>query len=232
MSGGSAIIQGVGPGLGAALVRRFRAEGLRVAAVARDRAKLEALFGDDAGVTCYGADATNGEAVGEIVAQTERDLGPLAVAVANSAAWKVAPFLDLSEADLEAVWRQGVLPAFHLAQHAARAMAPRGAGTLLFTGSAAQMRAPAGFAALGVAKSGLRALAQALAREMGPRGLHVAHVVIDGPIDSPRTRAAYTNHDKLIDPAGIAEVYALLHRQPRAAWTNEIDVRTFSEYPA
>ena len=111
-------------------------------------------------------------------------------------------------------------------------MAARGQGTLLFTGSAAQMRAGPGFGAMAVAKTGLRALSQALARELGPKGVHVGHVVIDGPINSARTRAANTNHNRLIDPDGIAAVFHALHLQPRLAWSNEIDVRTFSDWLA
>lgn len=230
MSGNSAIILGVGPGLGAALVRRFRKHGLSVAAVARNRDKLEQLFADDDGVTAIGADATDDKAVAEAVAQAEKDIGPIEVAVANGAAFKIVKLLDTSAEDFENMWRQGCLAAFHLARHAGKAMAGRGKGSLLFTGSTNQMRAGPGFAAMAVAKSGLRALTHAAARELGPMGIHVAHVMVDGPIDSERTRASNSDHNKLIDPAGIAEAFHFLHTQPRAAWSNELDLRTFSEW--
>lgn len=231
MTNGSAMIQGVGPGLGAALVRRFRRDGLKVAAVARNRDRLQEAFKDDPGVTCFGADATDGAAMTDVVARIEDEIGPLEVAVANSAAWKIAPFLEFAQSDFEEIWRQGCLPAFHVAQAAARPMIARGRGTILFTGSAGQLRAGPGFSAMAVAKHGLRGMAHALAREMGPKGVHVAHIVVDGPIDSARTRAAYSDHDKLIDPAGIADLYAMLHAQPRHAWSNEIDLRTFADWP-
>jgi NAD(P)-dependent dehydrogenase (short-subunit alcohol dehydrogenase family) len=110
-------------------------------------------------------------------------------------------------------------------------MVPRGRGTILFTGSAAQMRAGVGFAALGVAKSGLRALTQAMGRELAGKGIHVAHMVLDGPIDSERTRARYADAGRLLDPAGLAEAYYFVHTQTRAAWTNEIDLRTSADWP-
>jgi NAD(P)-dependent dehydrogenase (short-subunit alcohol dehydrogenase family) len=229
-SNGTALVLGVGPGLGAALVRRFRAAGYGVAAASRQADKLAALVGEDAGVRSYACDATDGAAVAALVEQVERELGPLTVAIANSAGWKVESILALAAADFTEVWRQGCLGAFHLGQAAARRMVERGHGTILFTGSAAQLRAPANFAALGVAKSGLRALALAMAHELGSKGIHVAHMVIDGPIDSERTRGR-ADRDRLIDPAGLAEAYYFVHSQTRAAWTNEIDLRTSADWP-
>ncbi len=230
-SNGAALVLGVGPGLGAALVRRFRAAGYGVAAASRHGDKLAELFADDAGVRTYECDATDGAAVGALVEQVERALGPLDVAIANSAGWKVESFLDLPAADFAEIWRQGCLGAFHLGQEAARRMVQRGSGTILFTGSAAQMRAGVGFAALTVAKSGLRALTQAMGRELGPKGIHVAHMVLDGPIDSERTRARGGDPGRLLDPAGLAEAYYFVHTQKRAAWTNEIDLRTSVDWP-
>ncbi|MDF2119870.1 SDR family NAD(P)-dependent oxidoreductase [Roseiarcaceae bacterium H3SJ34-1] len=227
----TAFILGVGPGLGASLVRAFRADGLKVVAAARSVDKLRTLFASDPDVVCYSVDALDGAAVAAAVGKAEREIGPLELAIANPAAWKIAPVIDITEADFTSVWKAGCMPAFHLTQAAAKAMLPRGRGTILYTGSAAQMRAGVGFGAMAVAKSGLRAFSQAAARELGPKGLHVAHVVIDGPIDSERTRASNADHDRLIDPAGIAEAYRYLHNQKRSAWTNELDVRTFSEWP-
>ncbi len=227
----TALVTGAGPGLGASLVRRFRKSGLHVAAFARNADRLKDTFGDDSGITCIAGDVTDAAAVAAAVEQIEK-IGPLDIAIANSAAWKIAPVLDFTAEDFEAVWRAGCLSAFNVARAAGKAMAERGQGTLLFTGSAAQMRAASGFGAMAVAKNGLRALTQTLARELGPKGVHIGHVVIDGPIDSARTRAANANHDRLIDPEGIAEVFHGLYVQPRNAWANEIDVRTFSEWPA
>jgi NAD(P)-dependent dehydrogenase (short-subunit alcohol dehydrogenase family) len=227
----TALVTGAGPGLGASLVRRFRKAGLHVAAFARNADRLKETFADDSGVTCIPGDVTDGASVAAAVEQIEK-IGPLDVAIANSAAWKISNLLDLEPTEFETVWRAGCLSAFNVARAAGKAMSARGHGTLLFTGSAAQMRAASGFGAMAVAKGGLRVLSQALARELGPKGIHVGHVVIDGPIDSARTRAANTNHDRLIDPDGIAEVFHALYVQPRNAWTNEIDVRTFCEWPA
>jgi NAD(P)-dependent dehydrogenase (short-subunit alcohol dehydrogenase family) len=231
MSEGTVLVLGVGPGLGAALVRRFRAAGYSVAAAARQQEKLVGMFGDDAGVRTYRCDATDGAAVTALVETVEREMGPLEVAIANSAGWKVEGFLDLSAGDFTEIWRQGCLGAFHLGQAAARSMVTRGRGTIIFTGSAAQMRAGVGFAALAVAKSGLRALTQAMGRELAARGIHVAHMVLDGPIDSERTRQRYADAGRLLDPQGLAEAYYFVHRQPRAAWSNEIDLRTSADWP-
>jgi NAD(P)-dependent dehydrogenase (short-subunit alcohol dehydrogenase family) len=230
-SNGTALVLGVGPGLGAALVRRFRAAGYGVAAASRQRDKLAGLFGDDAGVRTYQCDATDGASVAELVLQVERELGPLDIAIGNSAGWKVESFLGLPAADFTEIWRQGCLGAFHLGQEAARRMAMRGHGTILFTGSAAQLRAGVGFAALAVAQSGLRARTQAMARELAPKGIHVAHMVLDGPIDSERTRARVADPGRLLDPTGLAEAYYFVHTQTRAAWTNEIDLRTAADWP-
>ena len=125
-----------------------------------------------------------------------------------------------------------MLSAFNLAQNAARVMLPRGRGTIAFTGSAAQMRAPSGFAAMAVAKSGLRAFAQSIARELGPKGIHVGHVIVDGAIDSERTRASIPDDDRRIDPDAIADAFHALYMQPRNGWTNEIDIRPCGARPA
>ncbi|MDH7797647.1 MULTISPECIES: SDR family NAD(P)-dependent oxidoreductase [unclassified Beijerinckia] len=226
----TALVLGVGAGLGASLVRRFRAGGLRVAAAARNSERLATLFAGDTLVSCHGVDATDGAAVAALVEKVERESGPIEVAIANSAAWKIAAVTDLTAEEFTAVWQAGCLPAFHMTKAVAKSMIARGRGTLLFTGSAAQMRAGAGYGAMAVAKSGLRAFSQAAARDLGPKGIHVAHIAIDGPIDSARTRAANSDHNRLVAPDGIAEAYYQLHVQPRAAWSNEIDVRTFAEW--
>ncbi|MGE3247569.1 MAG: SDR family NAD(P)-dependent oxidoreductase [Beijerinckiaceae bacterium] len=232
MTTGAAIVFGAGAGLGAATVRRFRAGGLKTVAVSRNEAKLRGVFAGEPDVLCIAADATDSRAVADAIDQAEAEAGPLCAAIANSAAWKIAPLLEHSPEDFEAVWKQGSLAAFNILHHAGNRMAARGSGSILFTGSAAQMRAGSGFGPMAVAKLGLRALVQAGARELGPKGIHVGHVVVDGPIDSDRTRASNSDHSKLIDPAGIAEAFWFLHNQPRNAWTNELDIRTGSEWPA
>jgi NAD(P)-dependent dehydrogenase (short-subunit alcohol dehydrogenase family) len=143
--------------------------------------------------------------------------------VFNAGAFKPGSLLDLDPAELERCWRVGCLAGLHVAQAALRRMQPRGRGTVIFTGATAALRGSANFAALAVPKFGLRALAQSMAREFGPQGIHVAHVVIDGQIASARhaDRAAET----LLDPAAIAETYYQLHRQHPSAWTLETDLR-------
>lgn len=229
---GSAIVFGAGPGLGAALVHRFARGGLKVVAVSRNSEKLQGLFASAPDVMCIAADATDPSAVAAAIARAEKDAGPLAAAIANSAAWKIAPLMEHSPEEFESVWKQASLASFNILHHAAKPMAARGKGSILFTGSAAQMRAASGFGPMAVAKLGLRALVQAGARELGPKGLHVGHVVVDGPIASDRTRASHSDHAKLIDPAGIAEAFWFLHGQPPSAWTNELDIRTGADWPA
>lgn len=227
----SAIVFGAGAGLGAAIVHRFRQGGLKTVAVSRNAENLKSRFAATPDVLCNAADATDAAAVAAAIEQAENEAGPLAAAVANSAAWKIGPLLDHTPEEFEAVWKQASLSSFNILHHAGKRMAERGAGSILFTGSAAQMRAAAGFGPMAAAKLGLRALVQAGARELGPKGVHVGHVVVDGPIASDRTRANYSDHSKLIDPAGIAEAFWFLHSQPKSAWTNEIDIRTASEWP-
>ena len=245
----SAIILGAGPGLGAALARRFAAAGFAVAAGARDGARVAALAADiiAAGGTALGVpvDASDGAAVKDFVARTERDLGPVEVAIHNpgisapDTPLEDAVFargiknsvLDLAATDLEGAWRTICLGGMFLGREAARLMAARGHGTIIFTGATASVRGSALFARTAVAKAGLRALAQSMARELGPTGVHVTHVVIDGQIMAPRYRelAASRAPDALLDPAHIAEACLQLHYQPRSAWSHEIDLRPWVE---
>ena len=245
----SAIILGAGPGLGAALARRFAEDGLAIAVGARDggrvtalAAKITASGGHAVGA---GVDATDEAAVSEFVARTERDLGPIEVAIHNpGASAPNAPLedavfargiknsvLDLTAADLEGAWRTICLGGMFLGREAAKLMVARGHGTIIFTGATASVRGSALFARTAVAKAGLRALGQSMARELGPRGVHVAHVVIDGQILAPRYRelAASRAPDALLDPAEIAEACLQLHQQPRSAWSHEIDLRPWVE---
>ena len=232
MTTGSAIIFGAGPGLGAAIVHRFRQGGLKTVAVSRNLDNLKERFAATPEVLCVAADATDSAAVASAIELAEAQAGPLQAAIANSAAWKIAPLMEHTPEEFASVWREASLASFNVLHHAGKHMAERGAGSVLFTGSAAQMRAASGFGPMAVAKLGLRALVQAGARELGPKGVHVGHVVVDGPIASDRTRANYSDHSKLIDPAGIAEAFWFLHSQARNAWTNELDIRTGSDWPA
>ncbi len=239
MTGGTAIVVGAGPGLGAALGKRFAAAGMPVALCSRGKDNLDAVVarvsgeaGPDAGsVSAWPVDARDEAAVADLFARVEADLGPIALAVYNAGAWFNASILDLPAEMYEKVWRLSAFAGFLVGREAARRMAPRGAGTILFSGATASLRGGSGFAAFAGGKFALRALAQSMARELGPRGVHVAHVVIDGRIDSERTRARFGDlpDDRTLAPDDIADAYYRLHAQPRSAWTFEIDLRPWTE---
>jgi NAD(P)-dependent dehydrogenase (short-subunit alcohol dehydrogenase family) len=173
--------------------------------------------------------------VAALVAQIERDIAPIEVAVFNIGANVRFDVIDTTERVYRKVWEMGALAGFLVGREAARVMQPRGRGTILFTGATASLRGGAGFSAFAGAKHALRALAQSLARELGPQGIHVAHVVIDGAIDTQfiaenfPQRYALKDRDGILNPEHIAEAYWQLHRQPRSAWTHEMDLRPWME---
>jgi len=226
MTSGVAVVLGAGPGLGSALARRFAAAGLAVAVARRQADALKALVAEIGG-HAYACDATQAAAVEALFQAVERDLGPPDLAVYNAGAFRPGGILEIDPADFEQCWRIGCLGGLHFGQAAARRMVPRGAGTILFTGATAALRGSARFANLAVPKFGLRALAQSMARELGPQGVHVAHVVIDGMIAGKRPghRADERGADAVLAPEAIAEAYYQLHGQPRSAWTQELDLR-------
>jgi NAD(P)-dependent dehydrogenase (short-subunit alcohol dehydrogenase family) len=229
----TAIVFGVGPGLGWALAKRFMAETMRVGAVARDAAKLNSLIESEGchDIRPYAADVSESEDVLRVFECVERDLGEPNLVVFNAGAFQKCNVLDIDPADFERCWRIGCLGGLLVAQAAARRMVKRGHGTIIFTGATAALRGGAGFANLAVPKFGLRALAQSMARELGPRGVHIGFVIIDGQIESERYRHLNRERgeDSLLAPDAIAELYLQLHRQPRSAWSQEIDVRPWSE---
>jgi NAD(P)-dependent dehydrogenase (short-subunit alcohol dehydrogenase family) len=229
----SAVIVGVGPGLGFALVRRFARAGMAVALAARSRERLEHLLASEPieGAKAYTCDATDKAAVDRLFAEAERDLGVPEVVVFNAGAFRPGGILEIDPEEFEQCWRIGCLAGFLPGQAAARRMVAKGRGTILFTGATAALRGSARFANLAVPKFGLRALAQSMARELGPQGVHVAHVIIDGQILSERYAhlEAERGPDSLLRPDAIAEMYYQLHAQPRSAWTLELDLRPWSE---
>lgn len=219
-----AVVVGVGPGLGNALVRRFAEAGMNVAAVSRKgSAPAPEPHGDL--VRGYACDATMGDQVTAMMAQVAAAFGPPDLVVFNVGTWDRANILDISDELFERAWRTGCFGGFLVGRAAAGAMLPRGRGTLIFTGATGSIRGGAGFAAFAVPKFGLRALAQSMARELGPKGLHVAHVLIDGMIDPQGGNGS----DGVLAPAAIAEAYYQLHRQERSAWTHELDLRPAAE---
>jgi NAD(P)-dependent dehydrogenase (short-subunit alcohol dehydrogenase family) len=228
-----AVVVGVGPGLGFALVKRFARAGMAVALAARDKDRLEQRLADEPveGARAYACDATDQVAVDRLFAQVDNELGAPEVVVFNAGAFQPGGILEIAPAEFERCWQIGCFAGFLVGQAAARRMVAAGRGTIIFTGATAALRGSARFANLAVPKFGLRALAQTMARELGPQGIHIGHVVIDGQIMSDRYAhlAGERGPESLLEPEAIAEAYYQLHRQPRSAWTLELDLRPWSE---
>ncbi len=235
----AALVVGAGDATGGAIARRFAREGYIACVTRRQADKLQPLVdrirAEGGQAQGFGSDARDEAAVTELVAQVERDVAPIEVAVFNIGANVRFAVTDTTERVYRKVWEMGALAGFLMGREAARAMLPRGRGTILFTGATASLRGGAGFAAFAGAKHALRALAQSLARELGPQGIHVAHVVIDGAIDTAfiaqnfPERYALKSRDGILNPEHIAETYWQLHAQPRSAWTHELDLRPWME---
>ena len=228
------LVAGAGEGLGRSVAQRFSREGYAVALVARDAARLTRLAAEVHG-EAFPADLSSEAAVEAVFQDVEAKLGPVG-AVAFIAATRVqGPFVDLTVEDFERVWRQSCLSGFIVGRAAARRMVPRGRGTIIFTGASGSTRGRAQFAAFAAAKGGLRFMAQSMARELGPQGVHVATVLIDGAIDSAfmwreyRSRMETLGVDGAVHPDAIAETYWHLHDQHRSAWTHEVDLRPWKE---
>lgn len=232
MADETAVVVGVGPGLGLALVKAFAKEGYKVLAAARKASALTELSAasPEARVTPVDVDATQPAQVDQLFARAERE-GPVRVAIFNAGTFQRATVTETDPEQFERCWRLGSFGGFLVGRAAARLMAGRGAGTILFTGATASLRGGAGFVNLASPKFALRAVAQSMARELGPQGIHVAHVIIDGQIRSARYAHLLTERgpDSLLEPSAIADTYVMLHRQHRSAWTHELDLRPWSE---
>lgn len=225
-----ALVVGVGPGLGSALVRRFAAAGMMVAMARRNPDKLQDLAGE-AGGRAYACDVADPAAVAALFDSVEGDLGAPGLVAFNAGAYMRGGILEITPEDFERCWRIGCMGGFLVGQAAARRMVPAGQGTILFTGATAALRGSAGFMNLAVPKFGLRALAQSMARELGPKGIHIAHVIVDGQIagERPGYRPDERGEDAVLSPEAIAEAYYQLHLQQRSAWTQELDLRPYVE---
>ncbi len=227
-----AIVTGVGPGLGAAIARRFANAGMKLAVSARNPAKIDAIatsLADETGATVVGhaVDATDEAAVVAHFAAVQADWGTPDVVVFNASGYGQRSILEAGVEEFEANWRAGCLGGFLVGREAAKAMAGRGSGSILFTGATASLRGSTKFFNFASSKFALRAVTQSMARELGPMGIHVAHVIIDGEIrlkpDDPRIPER--DADALLDPDSIAELYYQLHTQEKSCWTLETDVR-------
>jgi NAD(P)-dependent dehydrogenase (short-subunit alcohol dehydrogenase family) len=241
-NGGVALLVGAGDAIGAAVTRRFAAGGYAVCVARRDAEKSDSLVQEiiaSGGVArAVGTDVRSEEAVQALFAQVEAELGPVEVCLFNAGANVKSPLIETGAKLFFRVWELACYGGFLTGSEAARYMVPRGRGTILFTGATASVRGSAGFAAFAAAKFGLRAVAQSMARELAPKNIHVAHLIIDGAIDSEaiyRRLSAATGAmpdlppDGLIQTSSVAEAYWALHNQSRDGWTHELDLRPYSE---
>jgi len=236
---GVALVVGAGDALGGAIARRFAREGYTACVVRRTADALEPLVREIAAAggraVAFGADARLEEVMVPLVDRIEAEVGPIEVAVHNIGANVRFGIRETTARVYRKVWEMAAFSAFLTGREAARVMVPRGAGTILFTGATASVRGGAGFSAFAGAKHAVRALAQSMARELGPQNIHVAHSIIDGAIDTAFIRdsfpAIYARKevDGLLQPDAIADAYWQVHRQPRTAWTHELDLRPWLE---
>ena len=225
----TALIVGAGSGLSAALARLFAKEGMQVALAARQTDKLAPLL-RETGAKAYRCDATRREAVDHLFREVADDLGALDIVVYNASRRARGSITEVDPAEALEALMVSCYGGFLVAQAAARGMLAQGHGTLLLTGASASVKGYARSGPFAMGKFGLRGLAQSLARELAPQNIHVGHFVIDGAIGQPGDpRAASRGPDSLLDPNAIAAAYLQLHRQPRSAWTWEVELRPWVE---
>ena len=223
-----ALIVGAGQGLSASLARLFSREGMRVALASRNPDHLAALCAET-GARAYSCDAANAAQVRQLFSDVDQTLGEPDVVVYNPSARARGPVADLDPADVERALAVCAFGAFLVAQQGARRMLARKRGAILFTGASASVKGYAQSAPFAMGKFALRGLAQSLARELAPQGIHVAHFVIDGGIARPGRAAPAEQPDALLDPDAIAASYLHAMHQPRSAWTWEIELRPWTE---
>ncbi len=244
MDQATAVVVGVGAeaGIGAAVCRRFAVGGYHVLVAGRTAAKIEqvaaSIVADGGTAEACVCDTTSET---DVIALFDRAMAPgegrapADVVVFNAGNNQIIDFRETSAQQFEHFWRVGCFGGFLVGREAARRFAPLGRGTVLFTGASGSLRGKPGFAHFAAAKAGLRMLTQSMAREFGPKGIHVAHVVIDGGVNGDRLRSLMPkmveqrSADGLLNPDEIAEAYWFLHRQPRSVWTQELDLRPSRE---
>ena len=240
--GGVALLVGAGDAIGATVARRFAAGGYSVCVARRDaeksRSLVQEIIASGGMARAVGTDVRNEEAVHSLFAQVEAELGAIEVCLFNAGANVKSPLIETSAKLFFKAWELACYGGFLTGREAARYMVPRGRGTILFTGATASVRGGSGFAAFAAAKFGLRAIAQSMTRELAPKNIHVAHLIIDGAIDSEaihRRMSAPTGvmpdlaPDSLIQTSSVAEAYWALHNQSHDGWTHELDLRPYSE---
>jgi NAD(P)-dependent dehydrogenase (short-subunit alcohol dehydrogenase family) len=231
LNGRVAAVLGVGPGLGASVAHRFAREGFAVALMARSEESVagarEEIEGDGGTALPVPTDATDPASIASAFETIRADLDDAEVFVYNAGAFEMGGILEIEPERFDECFRANCAGAFYAAREVLPAMVERGRGTILLTGATAALRGSARFSALAVGKFGLRALAQSMAREFGPQGVHVAHVIIDGQINTPRVRGMYPDREEhtMLSSDAIAETYWQLHSQDPTAWTLELDLR-------
>ena len=233
------LVVGAGDATGGAIARRFAREGYLACVTRRQAAELAPLVAqieaEGGAAHAFGSDARNEDQVAALFAQIEKDIAPIEVVVFNIGANVRFPITETTARVYHKVWEMGCFAGFLVGREAAKTMLPRGHGSIFFTGATASLRGSSGFAAFAGAKHGLRALAQSMARELGPKGIHVAQIIVDGAIDTEFIREnfperyALKEREGIVDPEAIAESYWQLHLQPRNAWTHEMDLRPWIE---
>jgi len=236
---GNVLIVGTGDAIGSAIARKFASAGYTVCGARRNVEKLDGLNKE---ITSFGGtfhpfkfDARKEEATENLFAKIEKDIGPLDVVVFNVGANVPMGILQTDSRKFFKIWEMACFAGFLTGREAARVMLPRKKGTIIFTGATASMRGAAGFAAFASAKHGLRALAQSMARELGPQGIHVGHIVIDAAVDTPWIKEFLPDYDAkkakdgIVNPDDLATLYLQMHEQPRTAWTFEMDIRPWVE---
>jgi len=239
----TAAVIGAGDFIGSAIARKFAAEGFTVFAGRRSGDKLAPLVADiekvGGKVVARGLDARKEADITAFLQEADRE-APLEVCIFNIGANVNFPILDTTERVFRKVWEMACYSGFLAGREAARLMLPRGKGCIFFTGATASMRGGIGYAAFAAAKAGLRAVAQAAARELGPRNIHVAHLVIDSGVDTAWVRERIEEREgvealaklapgRLMSPAAVAESYWALYQQPRDAWSSEMEIRPYGE---
>jgi NAD(P)-dependent dehydrogenase (short-subunit alcohol dehydrogenase family) len=225
----TALIVGTGPGISASLARRLSALGIKVGLVARDVGKLGGLAAETGAIT-FKADASEATAVAALFADVDKRLGEPDIVVYNASARAHGPLAELDPAAVEKALAVTAFGGFLVTQQAAKRMVPRGHGAILLTGATASVKAFPHSSAFAMGKFALRALAQSAARELGPRGIHVAHFVIDGAVRGARRPDPANNPNSTLDPDAIAQTYIDVLRQHRSAWSFEVEVRPWVEH--
>ncbi|MGH8787490.1 MAG: SDR family oxidoreductase [Cupriavidus necator] len=233
------LVMGAGDATGGAIARRFAREGYIACVTRRNAGKLAPLVAQieaEGGLAhAFGSDARKEEDVTALIQEIESNIAPIEVAVFNIGANVRYDLLDTTARVYYKVWEMACFAGFLMGRETARVMVPRARGSIFFTGATASLRGRAGFAAFAGAKHGLRALAQSMAKELGPKGIHVAHPIVDGAIDTEFIREnfperyALKDRDGILNPEHIADTYWMLHQQPRDAWTHELDLRPWIE---